>query len=234
MLTDLMFVPYISQREIIATCLVEAHSDPDVIGLLLAGSFAREDALPGSDVDLYFLLRDGCIQSFNSKLHDGILIESQYDDAARVKAKLASNPMTIYTYLDGRVLYDLENRFPELIRLAQETRDSFSVKEEDRADIAHWLLSASLKVKASRAAGDQVKTAFIVSSSTYQVFVGLWAINQKPMPASGSVLAHLADLSVRPDHIPGWLEQFLTGSLEERAMTFEAFCGWLIPLLATS
>ena len=232
--TDLIFVPYTPQREIIAACFVAAQNDPDVIGLLLAGSFARGDALPDSDVDLYFLLCDGCSRSFNTELRNGILIESQYDDAARVKAKLTNNPMTIYTYLDGRVLYDLENRFPELIRLAQETQNSFSVTEKDRADIAHWLLSASLKVKASRVAGDQFKMAFIVSSSTYQVFAGLWAVNQKPMPASGGVLAHLKDLPLQPDHIPGWLEKFLTGELEERAMTFQALCGWLISLLSTS
>jgi predicted nucleotidyltransferase len=230
-MTALTFIPYMTQHEIVAACLAEAQRDPDVVGLLLAGSFARRDALPGSDVDLYVLLRDGCERPNRSELQGGVLVEWQYNDLARAKAKLASNPMTIYTHLDGHVLYDLENQFPELIRLAQEAQDSFSVTEKDRAAIAHWLLSASLKVVAARAAGDQIKVAFVVSSTTYQVFAGLWAVNQKPMPASGGVLAHLNDLPLHPDHIPGWLESFLTGNLEERAATFAALCDWLIPLL---
>ena len=60
------------------------------------------------------------------------------------------------------------------------------------------------------------------------MLVGLWAINERPMPASGGVLAHLADLPQQPDHLPNWLNHLFQGTLTERIVTFEALCQWLI------
>ena len=90
-----------------------------------------------------------------------------------------------------------------------------------------------MKLAAAHDVGDDLKAAYIVTTQALEVMVGLWAINQRPMPASGGVLAHLADLPLQPDHLPDWLQQLFQGTLRERITTFEALCEWLIPQLRT-
>jgi len=227
----LSFIPYPTQRTIVAEALASAQADAEITGLLLAGSLARGDAARLADVDLYLLLQDGGSRTSRAEMRHGILVEWHYADPGRAQTKLTTNPMAIYTYLDGRILYDPAGHLQNLTRLARQLFDSYTVSDRERAGIAHWLLSAQLKVVAARDSGDALKAGYIVTTTAFEVLVGLWAINERPMPASGGVLAHLADLSQQPNHLPHWLEQLLQGSLTERITTFEALCQWLIPRL---
>lgn len=227
--TDLSFIPYPTQRTIVAEALATAHADVEITGLLLAGSLARGDAVRLADVDLYLLLRDGGRRPSRAEMREGILVEWHFADMARAQTKLTTNPMALYTYLDGRILYDPARRLQELTTLARQLFDSYAVSESERAGIAHWLLSAQLKVAAARDSGDTLKAGYIVTTTAFEVLVGLWALNQRPVPASGGVLAHLADLPQQPDHLTNWLEQLFQGSLAERITTFETLCQWLIP-----
>jgi hypothetical protein len=231
MLTNLSFIPYPAQRTIVAEALATAHADAETSGLLLAGSLARGDAARLADVDLYLLLHDGHSRPSRAEMRDGILVEWHYADMARAQAKLTTNPMALYTYLDGRILYDPAGHLQHLTALARQLFDSYTVSDRERAGIAHWLLSAKLKVAAARDSGDMLKAGYIVTTTAFEVLVGLWAINQRPIPASGGVLAHLADLPQQPHHLQNWLEQLLQGTLTERIATFEALCQWLIPRL---
>jgi integrase len=54
---DLSFIPYPTQRTIVADAIAAAHADAEITGLLLAGSLARGDAARLADVDLYLLLQ---------------------------------------------------------------------------------------------------------------------------------------------------------------------------------
>jgi len=228
---DLSFIPYPAQRTIVAEALATAQADAEIAGLLLAGSLARGDAAWLADVDLYLLLQDGGSRTSRAELRDGILVEWHYADMARAQTKLTTNPMALYTYLDGRILYDPAGHLHTLTTLARQRFDSYTVSDRERAGIAHWLLSAQLKVVAARDSGDALKAGYIVTTTAFEVLVALWAINERPMPASGGVLAHLADLPQQPDHLPHWREQLFQGSLTERITTFEALCQWLIPRL---
>jgi hypothetical protein len=228
---DLSFIPYPTQRTIVAEALTTAHADAEITGLLLAGSLARGDAARLADVDLYLLLRDGGRRLSRAEMRDGILVEWHYADQARAQTKLTTNPMAIYTYLDGRILYDSAGHLQHLTTLARQHFDMYTVSASERAGIGHWLLSAQLKVAAARDSGDTLKAGYIVTTTAFEVLVGLWAINQRPMPASGGVLAHLADLPQQPEHLPHWLNHLFQGTLTERIATFEALCQWLIPHL---
>jgi predicted nucleotidyltransferase len=84
----------------------EARTHEDILAILLTGSVARGDALPGSDLDLRFILSPGHSRTFQSEFRRGILIERGYADLAQAQSKLKTNPMEVYAYLDGQILYD--------------------------------------------------------------------------------------------------------------------------------
>jgi hypothetical protein len=228
---DLSFIRYPTQRAIVAEAVGAAHMDAAIIGLLLAGSFARGDATRLSDLDHYALVRDGCSRPFYAGTRRGILVEWHYADLARALTKLAQSPMAWYTYVDGRILYDPEGQLQRLTRLAHQHFATYAVPAEERAGIAHWLASAQVKVAAARDAGDGLRAAYIVTTTAHEVLVGLWAVNQRPLPPSGGIPAHLADLPRRPTHLPDWFERLMRGTPEERVATFEALCQWLVPQL---
>lgn len=62
-------------EELLHKVVVEARGDDEIIGSLLTGSVARGDALPGTDIDLRFILVDGVSRPFDSRIRDGILVE---------------------------------------------------------------------------------------------------------------------------------------------------------------
>lgn len=84
----------------------EAYQQEDIVGILLTGSVARGDALPGADLDVRYLLPEGKSRPFQSELHHGIVVERSYTDLPRAQSKLEANPMEVYAYLDGRILFD--------------------------------------------------------------------------------------------------------------------------------
>jgi hypothetical protein len=82
----------------------EAYQQEDIVGILLTGSVARGDALPGADLDVRYLLPEGKSRPFQSELHHGIVVERSYADLPRAQSNLEANPMEVYAYLDGRIL----------------------------------------------------------------------------------------------------------------------------------
>ncbi len=231
MSANLNFMPLGRQRTILEDLLTQASADDEIIGVLLAGSFARGDAVPSSDLDVYMLLRDGCTRAFQTDMRAGILVECAYADVARAQAKLAQNPMALYTYLDGRILYDPLGRLQQLVDLAHQLFATYSVPAHERHAIAHWLTSACVKIAAAQEAGNDLTAAYVVTTTAFEVLVGLWALNQQPIPPSGGVLAHLPDLARQPNHISSWLPRLFQGDTTDRIAVFQEVSAWLVPLL---
>jgi predicted nucleotidyltransferase len=73
----------------------EARQDEEVIGLLLTGSLARGDALPGTDIDLRYILTEGADRPYRSTPRDGVLVEQGYADLPTAREKLEANPMDV-------------------------------------------------------------------------------------------------------------------------------------------
>ena len=80
--------------------------DKDVRGVLLMGSRARGDAHPGLDLDLLVLVDSLTGPSFCAEIVADTLVERHFRDRAGAKARLLENPVELYSYLDGRTLYD--------------------------------------------------------------------------------------------------------------------------------
>ena len=162
---DLAFIENEVHRRLLREAIDDARRDPDVIGIMLTGSLARGDAYPGSDLDVQILLRDGCSREFHAELRRGILVECSYADETRTRSKIEHDPMNVYSYLDGRILYDPGGRLEALVSAARARFDTYRVPAEEAHRIAHWLKSARIKIGAARDAGDELRAAYVAGTS---------------------------------------------------------------------
>ena len=116
--------------------------------------------------------------------------------------------MEVYAYLDRRILPDAE-----------------------RQSINYWLQSADIKVRAALEAGDELKAAFIVGTTSWTILERVWAVSDGPMPPSSGVSAHLADLTSRPPLVTDWFAHLFLGDTPTGVETTLNLIGWLVPLL---
>jgi predicted nucleotidyltransferase len=231
MRADLAFIESEVHRRLLREVLDDACRDPDAIGLMLTGSLARGDAYPGSDLDVQVLLRDGCSREFHAQLRRGILVECSYADEARARSKLERDPMHIYSYLDGRILYDPEGRLQALVSAARARFEAYRVPAEEARGIAHWLSSARIKIAAARDAGDELRAAYVASTSAWEMLRGIWAAHDKPVPPSGALWAHLQDLPAGPPDVEAWLRRLFAGNTGDRIGAAIEIIDWVLPRL---
>ena len=134
-LADLSWVTPPHHRRLVGKVLAELDRDARVTGVLLAGSLARGDALPGSDVDLVVLVADGVPTEFRAERRDGTLIERSYLNEAVAREQLAAQPMRIYTHLDGRTLRDDTGGLLRLTAQARGQLATYRISPKERADL---------------------------------------------------------------------------------------------------
>jgi predicted nucleotidyltransferase len=206
----------------------EAHRQDDILGILLTGSVARGDALPGSDLDLRFILSPEYSREFQSQFHQGILVEKGYTDLAQAQLKLETNPMEVYAYLDGRILYDPVAILAQLRTQAQTYFETYQVPEKEQHAIAYWLMTARLKMETALAADDRLKAAFITTTTSWKILEGLWAINDRPVPPSGAVWFHLKDLSVKPPQMEELLTSLFCAETQQRIQIALDLISWVL------
>jgi predicted nucleotidyltransferase len=228
---DLAFIGSEVHRHLLCEVLDDSQRDPDVIGLMLTGSLARGDAYPGSDLDVQILLRDGCSRAFHAELRQGILVECSYADEARARSRLERDPMHVYAYLDGRILYDPEGRLQALFSAARARFETYRVPTEEVRGIAHWLHSARIKIVAARDAGDELRAAYVASTSAWEMLRGIWAAHGKPVPPSGALWAHLPDLPAGPPDVEAWLRRLFAGDTADRIGAAIEIIDWVLPHL---
>ncbi|BCL78148.1 DNA polymerase subunit beta [Ktedonobacteria bacterium brp13] len=175
----------------------------DILGMLLTGSVARGDALPGSDLDVHYLLPPGKSRPFQSELHHGIVVERSYADLARAQSKLETNPMEVYAYLDGRILFDPLGTLMQLREQARKYFETYQFSEKERLGIAYWLKSARLKMTVALTADDLLKAAFVASTNS-------------------------KDLSKGPDEIERQLYYLFCGETQQRVQTAIDLIDWVL------
>ncbi len=206
----------------------ELKRDENVRGVLLTGSRARGDALPGSDIDLLVLVASRPEKTFVSGISDGILVERHVRDMEGAGVRLSERPAELYSYLDGQIRYDPDGLLAELVTAAKGRFSGYQVLEGEKQAVFYWLRSASLKLRAAQAAGDTLRMGYYSSTNSWKVLEGLWALNNKPVPPAGAVWAHLPDLAVRPEGLEAALEQMFTGTTDERAGRTLELIDWVL------
>ncbi|MEQ7006767.1 nucleotidyltransferase domain-containing protein [Actinopolymorpha sp. B17G11] len=205
----------------------EAKQEEDVVGVLLTGSLARGDALPGTDIDLRLILADGLHRPAQQELRDGILVERGYSDVATARATLEANPMHVYAYLDGRILYDPLGVLPSLRQQAQRRFDTYQVTGQERSDLAARLRYPQDKIRVAMSGGDLLKAAFVTGTSSWGIMEGLWAANNRPLPPNSSVQPHLQDLAGPADVEALYRQLFLSETRERVRVALDLF-DWIL------
>jgi predicted nucleotidyltransferase len=195
---------------------------------MVIGSIARGDSYPYSDLDLYFLLNDGCQRDFYAEFKKGIFVEYKYADFKKAKTKLKRNPMEYYSYIDEKILYDRLGYFEELTKITKQKFENYSVPQDENKAILHWLKSALVKIQAAQNAGDELKAAFVTSTNSFQILQGIWIANQKPIPPNGAVLAHLKDITKESPFIESWVKNLFIGNNRVRIDTAVKTIKWII------
>lgn len=80
-------------RTVLHDLVEHAVTDDDIIGVLLTGSLARGDALPGTDIDLRLILKPGERRSWRHDNYQGVDVERGYVDEETALSTLTSNPV---------------------------------------------------------------------------------------------------------------------------------------------
>lgn len=225
---DLSFIQHQIHRDILLNVLKKLCDNQEVIGILLVGSVARGDAYKESDIDLYVLLEDGAQREFQATIENGIIIEYKYADFEKAMYKIKNNAMEVYSYLDGKILYDKYGLLNKLTKIAQSYYNSYSISIKEKREISHWLESIVIKVKASINNEDISKALFIITTSSWEILKGIWAVNNIPIPPVGAIKAHLKDLNNIVYYDDAWFEKFFNGSIDERIDTAVKLSEWII------
>ena len=148
--------------------------ETDISGVLLIGSVARGDVLPGSDLDLRILLAAGQKRSFLVETHNDIVVEYTYINKDDALDRLRANPMEVYAYLDGRILFDPDHHLAQLIKTAHEFFDTYQVSSKEKQKVAYWLKSGRVKLTAAIEAQDWLKVAYVCSTLSWPLIEALW------------------------------------------------------------
>lgn len=209
-------------------------ADDDVIGVLLQGSVARGDAHPGSDLDLFVLLRPGASRPFAAETVDGILVETHFADAAGARERMERAPMLAYGFVRGRVLFDPTGEVDRLMNHAAGVLAAYRPREDEVRGVAHWLRSARMKIAAALEAGDARRAAFVAGTTTWKILEGLWAVNARPVPPSGAVFAELPALDRGPADWNLVFDRLLLANAEERGRAAIEAIDWILPRLPDS
>lgn len=228
MTEKLAFINDEHHKKLVQLILSDCLARDEIIGLMIIGSVARGDAFPDSDIDFYFLLEHGFNRKFHSEVKENILMEYKYADCNQIKRNLENKPMEIYSFLDGKVLLDKKGYLQDLILLAKQKYKGYTVSENKMTGISHWLNSSLIKIKAAQKEKDDLKASFVIITSFWTMLEGIWAINNKPTPPSGSVLVHIKALPHRLTNLDELLYKVSLGNTNERINATIIVIEWVL------
>ena len=215
----------------IETLVDEAEREPSVSGLLLTGSVARGDALPGTDIDVRYVRDAEAPASFERGFREALLVERTFTDERSALTQLNDNPMHVYAYLDGRILYDRDGVLTRLRAEADRVFRAYRAPQQLKVDLAASLAHPEDKVRVGFESGDLLRAAFCLGTSSWGLMEGLWAANDLPLPPNSSVRPHLRDLR-GPENIEKLFERLFLGDARERVETGLFLFGWIRGRLA--
>ena len=212
----------------LSAVLAEARADAAVLGVLLQGSRARGDALPGADLDLFVLLRPGGRRAFHAEERDGVWLERHFADPDSVRARLRAAPPLAYGFIEGRILHDSEGELAAVVRFAGELLRSYRAPAAEIEALRYWLGSARRKIAAALAAGDGLRASYVAATTSWKVLEGIWAVNDLPVPPSGALPARLGDLRDAPPEWPALFARLFQGDDRVRVDAALQAIDWIL------
>ena len=202
-------------ERLLAATVDDLARDPDVLGVLLVGSWARGDALPGAVVDLEVLVRSGPeITVRERRVGESTnqpIVGIHLMDEAVWRARLRHRPAALYSFRDGRVLFQRDGALGQLEAEARLRWEEFHWSHAEVMATLQEIETARLKVRAAYEVGDSLRAAVLLSTTLWRTLQGLWMVNRLPMPPAGGVTAHLDDLERTPPDFRAELRELLLG-----------------------
>ncbi|HFK1680994.1 TPA: nucleotidyltransferase family protein [Bacillus tropicus] len=228
MMESFSFITNEKHKKLVQTILNEYVFRDKVNGLMLIGSVARGDAYPDSDLDFYILLEEGQKKKFHSEMREDILVEYKSADFNQIQINFKNNPMELYSFLEGKILFDKSGDLKKLKEIATYEFENYRVSSDKRKGISHWLHSSLIKIQSALKANDELKASYIVQTSTWTLLEGIWAINNKPVPPAGSVLRYIQTLPNIPIHLDELLNKLFLGDTTERIRSAIFLIEWVL------
>ena len=216
------------QLEIFYNLVLEFKKDTSIDAVLLNGSVAFGTATDLSDLDIIVL---GKRNDFVSQLIDGVLVEIHYTTFDKAIGKLKSNPMEIYKYLDAKIEYD-NGKAQEIIIYAETVLEHYCASKKERSEICYWLKSTRMKLESAFSKQDVLLISYLVTTNTWKVLEGVWAVNKMPVSPSSSLYRRYSKLKLIP--CQEWFEKLLIGSAENRGSTMIDIIDWILQKLNES
>jgi Nucleotidyltransferase domain len=229
----LQTLQFLHHRRILEAVLLQLRQDPEVIAIMLAGSVARGDALPKSDLDIHLILKAGKTRAFHSEDPDGVPIEFHAHDLEAALHRLKRHPSWSYAYCDGIALFDPGGHIEALKAQAAEILTTYRTPDKECQDILYWLTSSARKLRAAMSANDPLREGMIVSTTAWKILEGMFAVNHQPTPASGEMLARVLKLQRVPAELELILEGMFTGGHDERVAVTLELLDWVRAALGT-
>ncbi|MEC3466972.1 nucleotidyltransferase domain-containing protein [Bacillus tropicus] len=228
MMESFSFITNEKYKKLVQTILNEYVFRDKVNGLILIGSVARGDAYPESDLDFYILLEDGQKKKFHSEMREDILVEYKGADFNQIQLNFKNNPMELYSFLEGKILFDKSGELKKLKEIATYEFENYRVSFDKMKGSSHWLHSSLIKIQSALKANDELKASYIVHTSTWTLVEGIWAINNKPVPPAGSVLRYIQTLPNIPIHLDELLNKLFLGDTTERIRSAIFLIEWVL------
>ena len=201
-------------------------TDTDISGIMLMGSVARGTATPASDLDIMVLCGK---DEFRTEYIGGVLVEYIFLTYKNAKVKLSNNDMDLYHYLNGRIDLDKDGHLLELQETARNKYLTYKTDKILRAPLYHWLLSTKIKLASAMEDRNELLASFIIATNSWKILEAVWAVNDKPMPPSGSVLLFMNELICTP--FDNWFSLMFCDDYYVKADSLLRVIDWVLPLL---
>lgn len=226
-------IPYATHRQVVAELAAEARENPLIIGALLIGSLGRGNALPGSDVDILFLLRQGhaAERLFHNHERHGVAVEFHFRDVDTARSQLEREPSWLYAYLDSHILYDPEGVLAQLDDFAREQFAAYRSPPTLKRRYAFLVDRTRHKLQAAVEAEDALRAGAVASTYAQLILDGLWIAHDRPQLGVSEMWARLPDLTDRPAELVAALRSLFLGPALERAQAGMTLCEWIVDRL---
>jgi len=212
----------LKQFELLDIEIEALKKDQSICGVLLSGSLAYEKATEYSDIDLIVLSNKN---EFVSHRVEGILIEEHFHTYEKLVDGLDKKTAEVYKYIYSKILFD-DGRLTDLIKKAQFLYDHYKTPLEEKGKINYWLTTVKDKLNGAISNNDSLKTSYLLSTNTWEVLKGVWAVNDKPMPPSSIAFAFYHSLEAIP--FDKWFESLFDKDINLRVESMIRIIDWII------
>ncbi|MHA2027495.1 MAG: nucleotidyltransferase domain-containing protein [Candidatus Thorarchaeota archaeon] len=136
------------QEEIAEEVVEELKKDPSVVGIEIAGSLARGDIRPDSDIDFGVISERIETHQFTEEYRRGIKIDMSFEPLGILLQSVETHPFLLYTTLMSRIVYDPKG-------ILRQMHDRLENYFENHPEIVEFWENKLSQLKAAKMKGEE-------------------------------------------------------------------------------